>query len=116
MVGTYYGIAHYTMGFTLGLKAFSAAVLGGIGNLAGAMLGGVLLGLIEALGAGYVGELTNLCHLSSWSDDIATRCATDPNLTLFGSNYQDVFAFLVLIAVLVFRPSGLLGERVSDRA
>jgi branched-chain amino acid transport system permease protein len=116
MVGSYYGIAHYQMGFLLGLKAFSAAVLGGIGNIAGAMLGGVLLGLIEALGAGYVGELTNLCGLSGWSQAIAQRCATDPNLVLFGSNYQDVFAFIVLIAVLVFRPSGLLGERVSDRA
>jgi branched-chain amino acid transport system permease protein len=116
MVGTYYGIAQYQMGFILGLKAFSAAVLGGIGNLAGAMLGGVLLGLIEALGAGYVGDLTNLCQLSDWSDAIAKRCADDPNLTLFGSNYQDVFAFLVLIAVLIFRPSGLLGERVSERA
>jgi len=116
MVGTYYGIAQYQMGFLLGLKAFSAAVLGGIGNLAGAMLGGLLLGVIEALGAGYVGELTNLCQLSDWSDAIAERCVTDPNLTLFGSNYQDVFAFLVLITVLIFRPSGLLGERVSDRA
>ncbi len=116
MVGSYYGIAHYQMGFILGLKAFSAAVLGGIGNLAGAMLGGVLLGLIEALGAGYVGDLTNLCQIASWSDAIARRCVDDPNLTLFGSNYQDVFAFLVLIAVLIFRPSGLLGERVSDRA
>jgi branched-chain amino acid transport system permease protein len=116
MVGTYYGIAQYQMGFLLGLKAFSAAVLGGIGNIAGAMLGGVLLGVIEALGAGYVGDLTNLCQLSGWSTAIAQRCACDPNLTLFGSNYQDVFAFFVLIAVLVFRPSGLLGERVSDRA
>jgi branched-chain amino acid transport system permease protein len=116
MVGTYYGIAQYQMGFLLGLKAFSAAVLGGIGNLAGAMLGGLLLGVIEALGAGYVGDLTNLCQLSGWSDAIAERCVSDPNLTLFGSNYQDVFAFLVLITVLVFRPSGLLGERVSDRA
>jgi len=116
MVGSYYGIAHYQMGFILGLKAFSAAVLGGIGNIAGAMLGGVLLGLIEALGAGYVGDLTNLCNLSSWSAALAQRCEQDSNLTLFGSNYQDVFAFLVLIAVLVFRPSGLLGERVSDRA
>ena len=116
MVGSYYGIAHYQMGFILGLKAFSAAVLGGIGNLGGAMLGGLLLGLIEALGAGYVGDLTNLCNLSSWSTALAQRCEQDPNLTLFGSNYQDVFAFLVLIAVLIFRPSGLLGERVSDRA
>ena len=95
MVGTYYGIAHYTMGSLLGLKAFSAAVLGGIGNLAGAMLGGMLLGIVEALGAGYIGDLTN---------------------NVFGSNYQDVFAFMVLIAVLVFRPSGLLGERVGDKA
>ena len=95
MVGTYYGIAHYQMGSLLGLKAFCAAVLGGIGNLPGAMLGGVLLGVVEALGAGYVGDLTG-----DW----------------FGSNYQDVFAFLVLIAVLVFRPQGLLGERVGDRA
>lgn len=95
MVGTYYGIAHYTMGSLLGLKAFAAAVLGGIGNLAGAMLGGMLLGIVEALGAGYIGDLTD---------------------NVFGSNYQDVFAFLVLIAVLVFRPSGLLGERVGDRA
>jgi branched-chain amino acid transport system permease protein len=116
MVGTYYGIAQYQMGFLLGLKAFSAAVLGGIGNLAGAMLGGMLLGLIEALGAGYVGDLTNLCQLADWSTAIAERCVSDPNLTLFGSNYQDVFAFLVLITVLVFRPSGLLGERVADRA
>jgi branched-chain amino acid transport system permease protein len=116
MVGTYYGIAQYQMGFLLGLKAFSAAVLGGIGNIAGAMLGGLLLGVIEALGAGYVGDLTNLCQLAHWSTAIAERCANDPNVTLFGSNYQDVFAFFVLIAVLVFRPSGLLGERVSDRA
>ena len=116
MVGSYYGIAHYQMGFLLGLKAFSAAVLGGIGNLAGAMLGGLLLGVIEALGAGYVGDLTNLCQLSGWFDALAQRCASDPNVTLFGSNYQDVFAFIVLILVLVFRPSGLLGERVADRA
>ena len=116
MVGTYYGIAHYTMGTLLGLKAFSAAVLGGIGNLAGAMLGGLLLGVVEALGAGYIGEFTDLCKLSGISDALAERCARDTHMVLFGSNYQDVFAFLVLIAVLVFRPSGLLGERVSDRA
>ena len=95
MVAGYYGIAQYTMGSSLGLKAFCAAVLGGIGNIPGAMLGGVLLGVVEALGAGYIGDLTN---------------------NVFGSNYQDVFAFLVLILVLVFRPSGLLGERVGDRA
>jgi branched-chain amino acid transport system permease protein len=95
MVSAYYGIAHYFMGFMLGLKAFTAAVLGGIGNLAGAMLGGLLLGIIESLGAGYIGPLTG---------------------GFLGSHYQDVFAFLVLILVLVFRPSGLLGERVAERA
>lgn len=116
MYGTYYGIAHYTMGFTLGLKAFSAAVLGGIGNLAGAMLGGILLGLVEALGAGYIGDLTDLCQWPVFGDLLAERCAADGHVILLGSNYQDVFAFLVLIAVLVFRPSGLLGERVAERA
>ncbi len=95
MVSAYYGLAHYYMGFMLGLKAFSAAVLGGIGNIVGAMLGGLLLGIIEALGAGYIGDLTG---------------------GFLGSHYQDVFAFFVLIAVLVFRPSGLLGERVANRA
>ena len=109
-------VAHYQLGFILGLKAFSDAVLGVFGNLAGAMLGGLLLGLIEALGAGYVGDFTNLCHLASWSETLAKRCETDPNVVLFGSNYQDVFAFIVLILVLVFRPQGLLGERVGDRA
>jgi branched-chain amino acid transport system permease protein len=95
MVSANYGLAHYYMGFLLGLKAFTAAVLGGIGNLRGAMVGGLLLGLIESLGAGYIGELTH---------------------GFFGSNYQDVFAFIVLIGVLVFRPSGLLGERLAERA
>lgn len=116
MVGTYYGIAHYTMGAVLGLKAFSAAVLGGIGNLAGAMAGGVLLGVVEALTAGYIGDFTDLCHVSFVSEALAARCERDGHVIVFGSNYQDVFAFLVLIAVLVFRPSGLLGERVGDRA
>ncbi|MDH4190134.1 MAG: hypothetical protein OEW21_08015, partial [Betaproteobacteria bacterium] len=100
----------------LGLKAFCAAVLGGIGNIPGAMLGGVLLGIVEALGAGYIGELTDLCRFADFSDALAERCAVDRHFILFGSNYQDVFAFLVLIAVLVLRPSGLLGERVGDRA
>lgn len=95
MVSANYSIAHYNMGFMLGLKAFTAAVLGGIGNVAGAMLGGVLLGLIESLGAGYIGDLTG---------------------GFLGSHYQDIFAFFVLIGVLVFRPSGLIGERVSERA
>jgi branched-chain amino acid transport system permease protein len=116
MVGTYYGIAHYQMGFLLGLKAFSAAVLGGIGNLTGAVLGGVLMGLIEALGAGYVGDWTNVCFLDQFLPGFAGVCASSPESSLFGSNYKDVYAFIVLILVLVFRPSGLLGERVGDRA
>ena len=116
MVGTYYGIAHYQMGFLLGLKAFSAAVLGGIGNLAGAVLGGILMGLIEALGAGYVGDFTNVCVLDQWLPGFTEVCAASPESSLFGSNYKDVYAFIVLILVLVFRPSGLLGERVGDRA
>ena len=115
MVGTYYGIAQYTMGSILGLKAFSAAVLGGIGNIPGAMLGGVLLGIVEALGAGYIGEITDLCGYSLLAPAI-DACRDGGHFVLFGSNYQDVFAFLVLILVLVFRPSGLLGERVGDRA
>jgi branched-chain amino acid transport system permease protein len=117
MVMTYYGIAHYYMGFLLGLKAFTAAVLGGIGNLAGAMLGGVLLGIIEALGAGYIGDVSNLCGFPFLSDALREQCAaSDGYVSMFGSNYQDVFAFFVLILVLIFRPSGLLGERVSERA
>ena len=116
MFGTYYGIAHYTMGAILGLKAFCAAVLGGIGNLAGAMVGGIVLGLVEALGAGYIGEVSDLCRWPGVSSMLAERCARDGHVVMFGSNYQDVFAFLVLILVLVFRPSGLLGERVADRA
>jgi len=95
MVVLYYGLGHYFMGFMLGLKAFTAAVLGGIGNVAGAMLGGLLLGLIESLASGYIGDLTG---------------------GLLGSNYRDVFAFLVLIAVLIFKPSGLMGRHAGERA
>ena len=116
MVGSYYGIAHYQMGFLLGLKAFSAAVLGGIGNIAGAVLGGILMGLIEALGAGYVGDFTNVCFLNEFLPGFADVCQASPEASLFGSNYKDVYAFIVLILVLVFRPQGLLGERVGDRA
>jgi branched-chain amino acid transport system permease protein len=116
MVGSYYGVAHYQMGFLLGLKAFSSAVLGGIGNLAGAVLGGILMGLIEALGAGYVGDFTNVCLLDRFLPGFSEVCAASPTASLFGSNYKDVYAFIVLILVLVFRPSGLLGERVGDRA
>jgi len=113
MVGTYYGVAQYTMGSVLGLKAFAAAVLGGIGNIPGAMVGGLLLGVVEALGAGYIGDLTDLCRYGLGPE---ASCADGGHFVLFGSNYQDVFAFVVLILVLVFRPSGLLGERVGDRA
>ncbi|KZE27266.1 amino acid/amide ABC transporter membrane protein 1 (HAAT family) [Crenobacter luteus] len=95
MVATNYDQAHYYMGFLIGLKAFTAAVLGGIGNLAGAVAGGILLGIIESLGAGYIGGLTG---------------------GFLGSHYQDIFAFMVLILVLIFRPSGLMGEKVADRA
>ena len=90
-----YGTVQHTMGFLPGLKAFTAAVLGGIGNLAGAVVGALVLGLVEALGAGYLGELTG---------------------GVFGSHYADVFAFITLILVLTLRPQGLLGERVADRA
>src|SRR3954469_7241391 len=116
LYGTYYGVAQYTMGSILGLKAFCAAVLGGIGNVPGAMLGGILLGVVEALGAGYIGELTDLCSYSWLAWIVGERCADGGEFILAGSNYQDVFAFLVLILVLVFRPSGLLGERAGDRA
>jgi branched-chain amino acid transport system permease protein len=90
-----YGTVQHSMGFLPGLKAFTAAVMGGIGNLTGAMVGGVLLGLIEAIGAGYLGQLTG---------------------GVLGSHYADIFAFIALILVLTLRPSGLLGERVADRA
>jgi branched-chain amino acid transport system permease protein len=95
LVAMNYNIAQFSMGFIPGLKAFTAAVLGGIGNLAGAVVGGLLLGVIESLGAGYIGDLTG---------------------GFLGSHYQDIFAFVVLIVVLVFRPSGIMGERVADRA
>jgi branched-chain amino acid transport system permease protein len=85
--GLYYGSIKYNMGFLPGIKAFTAAVLGGIGSLPGAMLGGFLLGILEALGAGF----------------------------LPAPEWKDVFAFAVLILVLIFRPSGLLGENVSEK-
>ena len=95
MVVLYYGLGHYFMGFMLGLKAFTAAVLGGIGNVAGAVLGGLLLGVIESLASGYIGDLTG---------------------GILGSNYRDIFAFLVLVLVLVLKPSGLMGQHSGDRA
>ena len=95
MYASNYGTVQHSMGFLPGLKAFTAAVFGGIGNLAGAVVGGILLGLIESIGSGYIGMLTG---------------------GLLGSHYSDIFAFIVLIVVLTLRPSGLLGERVADRA
>lgn len=90
-----YDQIHYTSGFMVGLKAFSAAVLGGIGNLTGAVVGGLVLGIAESFFAGTISNITN---------------------GFLGSNYQDIFSFFVLIMVLVFRPSGLLGEKQADRA
>lgn len=84
--GMYYGAIRYDMGFIPGIKSFTAAVLGGIGNLRGAMLGGFLLGIVESLAAGYI-----------------------------SSGYKDVIAFAVLILVLIFRPGGLLGESVVEK-
>ena len=95
MYASNYGTVQHTMGFLPGLKAFTAAVFGGIGNLAGAVIGGILLGLIEAIGSGYIGALTG---------------------GVLGSHYTDIFAFIVLIIILTLRPSGLMGERVADRA
>ena len=95
MYASNYGTAQHAMGFLPGLKAFTAAVFGGIGNLGGAVVGAILLGLLESIGAGYSGALTG---------------------GVLGSHYSDIFAFIVLIIVLTLRPSGLLGERVADRA
>jgi branched-chain amino acid transport system permease protein len=86
MVGMYYGQVNFTMGWMYGLKAFIAAILGGIGNIPGAMLGGILLGVIEAMGAAYL--------------SIA---------------WKDAIAFVVLILILIVRPTGLLGERVAEK-
>lgn len=86
--GLYYGSIKYNMGFLPGIKAFTCAVLGGIGNIPGAMLGGYLLGILESLGAGFI-----------------------PG----GAQWKDVIAFCVLILVLIVRPSGILGENVSEK-
>ena len=86
MVGLHYGQINFTMGWVYGLKAFTAAIMGGIGNIPGAMVGGILLGVIEALGAAYI--------------SIA---------------WKDAIAFCVLIVILIARPTGLLGERVAEK-
>lgn len=89
-----YGTIDPYIGFILGLKAFTAAVLGGIGNLRGAMVGGVLLGVLESLAGAYLGPLTN---------------------GAFGAEYKDVFSFAILILVLLFKPEGLFGEAVKEK-
>ncbi|PWI08072.1 branched-chain amino acid ABC transporter permease [Streptomyces sp. NWU339] len=95
--GLKYGQIDFRMGFILGLKAFTAAVLGGIGNIYGAMLGGLVLGIAEALSTAYISDI--------------------PGMQQFGSqSWANVWAFVLLILVLLFRPQGLLGERVADRA
>jgi len=80
-----YGVAKFDMGYLLGVKAFTAAIFGGIGNLYGAMVGGLVIGLVESLTAGYV-----------------------------SADYKDVFVFVALILILLFKPRGLLGERVAQ--
>lgn len=93
LFGLHYSLVNPYSGFVPGLKAFTAAVLGGIGNIPGAMLGGMVLGLLEAFAASYLSILTD---------------------GAFGAEYKDVFAFLVLITILIFRPRGLLGETVRE--
>ena len=95
LFGIHYSLINPYTGFTPGLKAFTAAVLGGIGNIGGAVLGGLVLGLLEALAGSYLSMLTN---------------------GAFGAEYKDVFAFAVLILILIFRPKGLMGERVREEA
>ncbi len=87
MVGLYYGSVRYDMGFVPGIKAFAAAVLGGIGNITGAMIGGLIIGMVEILAAAYIPA---------------------------GGEYKDVFAFVILIGVLYFMPTGIMGENVDD--
>jgi branched-chain amino acid transport system permease protein len=93
LFGLHYSLVNPYSGFAPGIKAFTAAVLGGIGNIPGAMLGGMVLGLLEAFAASYLSLLTD---------------------GAFGAEYKDVFAFLVLIMILIFRPQGLLGETVRE--
>ncbi len=85
-IGTYYNAVYPTMGYLLGMKAFSAAILGGIGSIPGAVVGGLLIGVIESLGAGYI-----------------------------SSGYRDAYAFIVMIAILLIRPSGILGVKHVDK-
>jgi branched-chain amino acid transport system permease protein len=93
LFGIHYSLVNPYSGFVPGMKAFTAAVLGGIGNIPGAMVGGMLLGLLEAFAASYLSLMTD---------------------GAFGAEYKDVVAFLVLILILIFRPKGLLGETVRE--
>jgi len=86
LFGMYYGSVNFHDGYLAGLKAFTAAVFGGIGSIPGAMLGGVLLGIFEGLGAGYI-----------------------------SSEWKNVFAFVLLVVVLIFKPSGILGKNLSEK-
>jgi branched-chain amino acid transport system permease protein len=95
LFGVQYSLVNPYTGFIPGLKAFTAAVLGGIGNIPGAMIGGLVLGLLEAFAASYLSLLTG---------------------GAFGAEYKDIFAFSILILILIFRPKGLLGEVVRERA
>ena len=88
MAGVYYGSIHFFMGFVIGLKAFTAAVIGGIGSIPGAMLGGLILGVLEAFGT---------------------------QIPFVGSEWKDVFAFGILILLLVFKPTGILGQTEIER-
>ena len=88
MAGTYYGSIHFFMGFVIGLKAFTAAVIGGIGSIPGAMLGGLLLGLLESFGT---------------------------QIPFIGTEWKDVFSFGILILLLVFKPTGILGRTEIER-
>ncbi|AVH59317.1 MULTISPECIES: branched-chain amino acid ABC transporter permease [Streptomyces] len=95
--GLRYGQIKYDMGFQMGLKAFTAAVLGGIGNIYGAMIGGLVLGLAETMATSYIDGIPGMQQLG-------------------GGGWASVWAFVLLILVLLFRPQGLVGERVADRA
>ena len=94
LFATQYSLINPYVGFILGIKAFTAAVLGGIGSIPGAMVGGILLGVLEAVGAASIGIATN---------------------GAMGAEYKDVFAFVILILVLILKPSGLLGEEVREK-
>jgi branched-chain amino acid transport system permease protein len=95
LFGLHYSLVNPYSGFIPGMKAFTAAVLGGIGNMPGAVLGGIILGLVEAFAASYLSILTD---------------------GAFGAEYKDVFGFAILILLLIFRPKGLMGEVVRERS